>query len=44
VEGEYARIVPGKSAAEHEESASRNQSDPHLEHLDIPAFLRRGPN
>jgi cell division protein FtsZ len=43
-EGEYARVVSGKSPAEHEEGANRNQADQQLEHLDIPAFLRRTPN
>jgi cell division protein FtsZ len=40
-EGEYARVVSGKAG---EPENSRNQSDQHLEHLDIPAFLRRAPN
>jgi cell division protein FtsZ len=41
-EEEYARMVPGKGSAERgQESAHRNESEPHLEHLDIPAFLRR---
>ncbi|MGC2404592.1 MAG: cell division protein FtsZ [Acidobacteriaceae bacterium] len=39
-DGEYARIVPGKSAHERPETHG-NQPDPHLENLDIPAFLRR---
>jgi cell division protein FtsZ len=41
-EEEYARIVPGKAAAERgQESAHRTESEPRLENLDIPAFLRR---
>jgi cell division protein FtsZ len=41
-EEEYARMVPAKGSAERgQESAHRNESEPHLEHLDIPAFLRR---
>jgi cell division protein FtsZ len=39
-DGEYARLVPGKAAHERPE-ARGNQPDPHLENLDIPAFLRR---
>jgi cell division protein FtsZ len=38
-DGEYARVVPAKAAGD--DHSTRNQPDPHLEHLDIPAFLRR---
>jgi cell division protein FtsZ len=53
-EEEYARLVPSKPAGEREglstgramgqESAHRNEGEPHLEDLDIPAFLRRPVN
>ena len=39
---EYARLVPANAGGERgQESAHRNESEPHLENLDIPAFLRR---
>jgi cell division protein FtsZ len=50
-EEEYARLVPSKPEPSHEtmsnrtaESAHRNDAEAHLEHLDIPAFLRRPVN
>jgi cell division protein FtsZ len=39
---EYARLVPANAGGERgQEGAHRNESEPHLENLDIPAFLRR---
>jgi cell division protein FtsZ len=50
-EEEYARLVPSKPESAHEtmsnrgtESAHRSEAEAHLEHLDIPAFLRRPVN
>jgi cell division protein FtsZ len=51
-EEEYARLIPSKPEPAHEtisaargaESAHRNESEANLEHLDIPAFLRRPVN
>jgi cell division protein FtsZ len=44
-EDEYARLVPANASAERsQDSAHRNESEPHMENLDIPAFLRRGMN
>ena len=40
-DGEYARIVPGGKSTSERGQSSGNQSDAHLENLDIPAFLRR---
>ena len=44
-EEEYARLVPAKRLRmprnAGQESAHRNESEPHMENLDIPAFLRR---
>jgi cell division protein FtsZ len=50
-EEEYARLIPSKPAAEREgmssarvtmgESDKRTESEPHMDNLDIPAFLRR---
>jgi cell division protein FtsZ len=47
-EEEYARLIPSKPTSEREsrpgqENPIRTEGDPHLENLDIPAFLRR-PN
>jgi cell division protein FtsZ len=47
-EEEYARLIPSKPTPEREsrpgqENALRTEGEPHLENLDIPAFLRR-PN
>jgi len=51
-EEEYARLIPSKpeeratvagDAAGHE-SANRTEGEPHLDNLDIPAFLRRPVN
>jgi cell division protein FtsZ len=44
-EEEYARLIPSKPAAERsQEGANRTEGEPHLENLDIPAFLRRPVN
>ncbi len=44
-EEEYARLIPSKPAPERsQESTHRNEGEPHLENLDIPAFLRRPVN
>jgi cell division protein FtsZ len=44
-EEEYARLIPSKPAPERsQEGANRNEAEPHLENLDIPAFLRRPVN
>jgi cell division protein FtsZ len=40
-DGEYARVVQGKGQRD---ETPRNQPDQQLEHLDIPAFLRRPQN
>jgi cell division protein FtsZ len=40
---EYARLVPGKSAPEAALLQNQSEGEKQLEHLDIPAFLRR-PN
>ena len=47
-EEEYARLIPSKPTPEREarpaqENPIRTEGEPHLENLDIPAFLRR-PN
>jgi cell division protein FtsZ len=45
-EEEYARLIPSKPAEERMDTAAdtnRTQGEPHLDNLDIPAFLRR-PN
>jgi cell division protein FtsZ len=47
-EEEYARLIPSKPTPEREsrpgqENQIRTEGEPHLENLDIPAFLRR-PN
>jgi cell division protein FtsZ len=47
-EEEYARLIPSKPTSEREsrpgqENQIRTEGEPHLENLDIPAFLRR-PN
>jgi hypothetical protein len=47
-EEEYARLIPSKPTPEREsrpsqENSIRTEGEPHLENLDIPAFLRR-PN
>jgi cell division protein FtsZ len=51
-EEEYARLIPSKpdsaretmSSARGAEGAHRNEADPNMENLDIPAFLRRPVN
>jgi cell division protein FtsZ len=44
-EEEYARLVPSKPTSERgQEGAHRNEAESNLEHLDIPAFLRRPVN
>ena len=49
-EEEYARLIPSKPAEERVSSAgneaatNRTDSEPHLDNLDIPAFLRRPVN
>jgi cell division protein FtsZ len=52
-EEEYARLIPSKPVEERasvagdttgHESASRTEGEPHLDNLDIPAFLRRPVN
>jgi cell division protein FtsZ len=48
-EEEYARLIPSKPTPEREsrpgqENALRTEGEPHLENLDIPAFLRRPVN
>ncbi len=49
-EEEYARLIPSKPAEERVSSAgneaatNRTDSEPHLDNLDIPAFLRRPMN
>ena len=49
-EEEYARLIPSKPAEERAASAgnetatNRTDSEPHLDNLDIPAFLRRPVN
>jgi cell division protein FtsZ len=49
-EEEYARLVPSKPAADREapssgrENALRTEGEPHLDNLDIPAFLRHPVN
>ncbi len=52
-EEEYARLIPSKPVEERasvagdvagHESAHRTESEPHLDNLDIPAFLRRPVN
>jgi hypothetical protein len=51
-EEEYARLIPSKpdparetmSSARGSESAHRNETESHMENLDIPAFLRRPVN
>jgi cell division protein FtsZ len=40
LEEEYARLIPSKPAPAVQE-ANRAESETHLDHLDIPAFLRR---
>jgi cell division protein FtsZ len=40
LEEEYARLIPSKPAPAGQE-ANRAESETHLDHLDIPAFLRR---
>jgi cell division protein FtsZ len=52
-EEEYARLIPSKPAEERatvagdaagHESTNRTEGEPHLDNLDIPAFLRRPVN
>jgi cell division protein FtsZ len=49
-EEEYARLIPSKPAEERAASAgseattNRTDAEPHLDNLDIPAFLRRPVN
>jgi cell division protein FtsZ len=48
-EEEYARLIPSKPAEERASSAgnentNRTEGEPHLDNLDIPAFLRRPVN
>ena len=52
-EEEYARLIPSKPAEEREnlssgaagqKGANRTEGEPHLDNLDIPAFLRRPLN
>ena len=49
-EEEYARLIPSKPAEEragsagNEAATNRTDSEPHLDNLDIPAFLRRPVN
>ncbi len=52
-EEEYARLIPSKPAEEREnlssgaagqQGANRTEGEPHLDNLDIPAFLRRPLN
>jgi cell division protein FtsZ len=48
-EEEYARLIPSKLAEERtaaagNETTNRTDSEPHLDNLDIPAFLRRPVN
>jgi cell division protein FtsZ len=48
-EEEYARLIPSKPAEERaaaagNETTNRTEAEPHLDNLDIPAFLRRPVN
>jgi cell division protein FtsZ len=48
-EEEYARLIPSKPAEERaglagSENTNRTEAEPHLDNLDIPAFLRRPVN
>jgi hypothetical protein len=48
-EEEYARLIPSKPATEMsramtEGDGNRTESEPHMDNLDIPAFLRRPVN
>jgi cell division protein FtsZ len=48
-EEEYARLIPSKPAEERagsagNENSNRTETEPHLDNLDIPAFLRRPVN